>query len=268
MHPHIGAAGSSPLDLIASLQAITANLKSQNGADTATSPFGATPDPTAGAAAATPAACSGSGAPSMTPDLMNALFATQGQTSAASGSPPSLSSQLFSLLDTNGDGSISKSEFDTTLGQNGNTAKADSVFAKLDTNNDGSVSPTELASALQGQNGQVHHHHHHGGGGEASGASGASGAGGASAAGASAGSGAGADDLLGAGNSGQTVNNADGSTTTTLSYADGSQVTMTTPAAGSSGTGAASHNFLERMIQHQAQMLAASTAGQSVAMSV
>jgi hypothetical protein len=87
-------------------------------------------------------------------------------------------------------------------------------------------------------------------------------------AGSQAGAGGGADDLLGAGNTGQTVTNPDGSTTTTLSYADGSQITMTKPAATSAGTGAAANNFLERIIQHQAQLLAASTAGQSVAMSV
>jgi hypothetical protein len=43
---------------------------------------------------------------------------------------------------------------------------------------------------------------------------------------------------------------------------------MTKPAASSAGTGAAANNFLERMIQHQAQLLATQTAGQSVALSV
>jgi len=188
----------------------------------------------------------------MAPGTMDALFAAQSQTSAASGSS-SLASQLFSLLDTNGDGSISKSEFEATLGQNGNTAAADSLFDKLDPNGDGSVDPGELASALQTKGAKGHHHHHH--------------LGGASSAGAAS-TGGGADDLLGAGNTGQTVTNSDGSTTTTLSYADGSQITMTKPAAGSAGTSAAANNFLERIIQHQAQLLASQTAGQSVAMSV
>jgi hypothetical protein len=192
----------------------------------------------------------------MTPGTMDALFAAQSQASAASGSS-SLASQLFSLLDTNGDGSISKSEFGATLGQNGNTAAADSLFAKLDPNGDGSVDPSELASALQPNGAKGHHRHHHLGGGEMGGAGGASSAGGAS-------MGGGADDLLGAGNTGQTVTNSDGSSTTTLSYADGSQITMTKPAASS----AAANNFLERIIQHQAQLLATQTAGQSVAMSV
>ena len=256
MHSHVGAARrGSALDMIASLQALTSGLNSPQGADDDASPFNVTPQ--AGAPASMAGA--GSGAPSMTPGTMDALFAAQSQTSAASGSP-SLASQLFSLLDTNGDGSISKSEFEATLGQNGNTAAADSLFAKLDPNGDGSVDPSELASALQTKG--AHHHHHHGhGGGEVSGASSTDGAN----AGSQAGAGGGADDLLGAGNTGQTVTNSDGSTTTTLSYADGSQITMTRPAAGSAG---AANNFLERIIQHQAQLLASQTAGQSVAMSV
>jgi EF hand domain-containing protein len=257
MHSHVGAARrGSALDMIASLQALTSGLNSPQGAADDASPFNVAPQ----AGASPSMADAGCGAPSMTPGTMNALFAAQSQTSASSG-PSSLASQLFSLLDTNGDGSISKSEFEATLGQNGNTAAADSLFAKLDPNGDGSVDPSELASALQTKG--AHHHHHHGGG-EVSGASSTDGAN----AGSQAGAGGGADDLLGAGNTGQTVTNSDGSTTTTLSYADGSQITMTKPAAGSAGTSAAANNFLERIIQHQAQLLASQTAGQSVAMSV
>jgi hypothetical protein len=257
MSSHVGAVGGgSALDMIASLKALTSRLKSAGGAADDASALDA-----ASSAGASPSmADTGCGAPSMTPGTMDALFAAQSQTSAASGSP-SLASQLFSLLDTNGDGSISKSEFEGTLGQNGNTAAADSLFAKLDPNGDGSVDPSELASALQTKG--AHHHHHHGGG-EVSGASSTDGAN----AGSQAGAGGGADDLLGAGNTGQTVTNSDGSTTTTLSYADGSLITMTKPAAGSAGTSAAANNFLERIIQHQAQLLATQSAGQSVAMSV
>ena len=251
MHSHVGAARrGSALDMIASLQALTSGLNPPQGAADDASPFNVAPQ----AGASPSMADAGCGAPSMAPGTMDALFAAQSQTSAASGSS-SLASQLFSLLDTNGDGSISKSEFEATLGQNGNTAAADSLFDKLDPNGDGSVDPGELASALQPNGAKGHHRHHHMGGGEVSGTGGASSAGGA-------------DDLLGAGNTGQTVTNSDGSTTTTLSYADGSQITMTKPAAGSAGTSAAANNFLERIIQHQAQLLASQTAGQSVAMSV
>ncbi len=259
MHPHIGAGSHGALDLIASLQALTSPLNSPGGTGQGASPFGFAIDPSAGASASAPGAGTGPGASGMTPDTMNALFAAQSQTSAPSGSS-GLMSQLFSLLDTNNDGAISKSEFEATLGQNGQATQADSVFAKLDANADGSVSPSELASALQPK-GMHHRHHHHADGGEVSGA-----LPGAAGAGSQAGTGGGADDLAGAGNTGQTVTNPDGSTTTTLSYADGSQITMTRP--GSTATGAAANNFLERMIQRQAQMLASWTAGQSVAMSV
>ncbi len=65
------------------------------------------------------------------------------------------------------------------------------------------------------------------------------------------------------------MTNADGSSTTTITYADGSQVSMTLPAAGSSGSNPSAweHNIIERMIQHQAQMMAASPAGQGFALS-
>jgi hypothetical protein len=72
-----------------------------------------------------------------------------------------------------------------------------------------------------------------------------------------------------AGDTSQTVTNQDGSSTTTITYADGSQVTMTTPASGGSGSSPSSmaHNFIERLIQHQAQMMATASAGQSLAIS-
>lgn len=73
----------------------------------------------------------------------------------------------------------------------------------------------------------------------------------------------------------QTVTNPDGSTTTTITYADGSTVTMTMAASTSSssdgsanstgsGSGTQSFNPLERLIQLQANMFAAATAGQTL----
>ena len=67
--------------------------------------------------------------------------------------------------------------------------------------------------------------------------------------------------------------NGDGSTTTTLTYADGTKITMTQPAASSSSTTSTgnnaiqSYNFTERLIQRQAQAIAAN-AQQSLSMSV
>jgi hypothetical protein len=209
---------------------------------------------------------------------MSALLMQQGQNTVVNGD--AFSKQLFSLLDTNSDGTISKSEFETAFQQNGNTTQADSIFAKLDANSDGSVDPNELLNALnggqdqsQGMQGMPHHHHHHGGMGGMGGMGDTSASGGASASGSSGSSGSGdpmADALLQADGNSQTVTNSDGSSTTTLTYADGSTVSMTTPAAGSSGSNASANNnfnFIERMIQRQAQLLASANAGQSVAVS-
>ena len=56
---------------------------------------------------------------------------------------------LFSQIDTNGDGQITKSEFENALGAGGtNLAQADDVFNKLDTNGDGTVSLSELSSEI------------------------------------------------------------------------------------------------------------------------
>ena len=88
---------------------------------------------------------------------MAALISLQGQ--SANGVTAQSPSQLFSKLDSDGDGSISKSEFESALGGAGvDTSSADALFAKLDANGDGSISQSELAKAKHG------HHHHQGGG--------------------------------------------------------------------------------------------------------
>jgi Ca2+-binding EF-hand superfamily protein len=103
---------------------------------------------------------------------MSAMLDAQSQTSGSSSGSDTQSSalkDLFSLLDGNGDGGISKSEFESALGAGGtNTANADSVFSQLDKNGDGSVSSDELGSALKSSGGH-HGHHHMGGAGGASG---------------------------------------------------------------------------------------------------
>src|SRR5262249_55149367 len=189
------------------------------------------------------------------PATMTALLSVQGQPGLVNGD--AFSTQLFSLLDGDSDGTISKSEFEATFGQSGNTAQADSIFAQLDADGDGAVSQGELTSALQRGSEAPHHHHghHHDIRGPSDGGSAGMGVGG----------GTGSNDPLTQADTTQTVSNADGSSTTTITYADGSQVSMTTP-AGAADT--AMHNFLERMIQHQAQMLASASAGQSLTTSV
>ena len=59
-----------------------------------------------------------------------------------------------------------KSEFENALGSAGaDKAQADQLFSKIDTNGDGSISTNEIQSAMQKAHGGGHHHHHAGGAG-------------------------------------------------------------------------------------------------------
>jgi hypothetical protein len=189
-----------------------------------------------------------SGSAPIAPDTLSALIAAQGDasTSAASGATSSSAAdplqQLFSQIDANGDGQISKSEFEKALGASGsNVATADSMFDQLDKNGDGSISVDEMKSAPQG--GGHHGHSHRVAGSSGSDGSGAGGSG---------------SDALSDGSTSSTIN-SDGSTTTTVTYADGSTVTTTTAAATTqSGKATSSYNQLEKLISNQANALAAS----------
>jgi EF-hand domain pair len=185
----------------------------------------------------------------ISPDTLCALIATQGQAgSAAAANPGGALQDLFSQIDADGDGKISKSEFDNALGAGGtNLALADDVFNKLDKNGDGSVSLKELSRVLKGAG----HHHHH-----AAGAGGSSGQGGSD-----------GNSLLQALNGASTTSttNGDGSTTTQITYADGSKVTLTTPPNSSSSSSAtSSYNFIEQLIQREAKVLSSSASPISV----
>ena len=184
---------------------------------------------------------SGGGSSQISPQTMSALLDAQSQSSAgsttASKSRSAALKDLFGQIDGNGDGKISKMEFEDALGAGGtNLAQADGVFGKLDKDGDGSVSLKELASALRG--GKGHHHDHaparqrvHGSNSDPF-----------------------AQALQGA--SSTSVTNSDGSVTTSLTYADGSKVTMTSAAAKAHPASAASsYNFIEQMIQRQAQAI-------------
>src|SRR5262245_34151530 len=96
----------------------------------------------------------------ISPETMSALLAAQSQ-SGTTFQPTSREDalkDLFSKIDADGDGKITKDEFENALGAGGtNTAQADDVFGKLDKDGDGSVSLKELASALKG--GKGHHSH-------------------------------------------------------------------------------------------------------------
>jgi len=249
MLPALGAASSAIdqlLGLVSSKQAQPAGSGGQNQSNLFAFQADATTS-TGSTAASTSGGCS-----SISPETMSALLAAQSQVSQGATVAPTSREDalkdLFGKIDADGDGKITKTEFENALGAGGtNIAQADDVFGKLDKNGDGTVSLGEMSSALKGGGGHHHGHHHM-----------ASGAGDSS------------DPLSQAlqGATSTTVTNADGSTTTSLTYADGSKVTMTSPAAAStSSTATSSYNFIEQLIQRQAKAIS-SQASSALSVSV
>jgi hypothetical protein len=161
----LGAAGSM-LDGLQSLfsSKSSSSTTSASPSQDATNPF----DPGAGTqttgTATTGFSAGTSGGVQISPQTMSALLDAQSQsgtTSATPTNPQDSLKDLFSQIDANGDGSVTKSEFENALGAGGtNLAAADDVFGKLDSNSDGSVSLDELKNALQGASGHHGHHHH------------------------------------------------------------------------------------------------------------
>ena len=93
----------------------------------------------------------------LSPATMGALLAAQSQssmgstTSAFAGRPDALKG-LFSKMDADHDGKISKSEFESVVGAGGaNLTQADDVFGKLDQDGSETVSLEEMSSALKGR---------------------------------------------------------------------------------------------------------------------
>jgi EF hand domain-containing protein len=246
----LGAASSA----IDALKALTSS-KSSNPADGAggdtSNVFALTPANATGSNGGGPSPGGGQCA-SISPETMSALLDAQSQSASGSATTAPKSGfdalkDLFAQIDGDGDGKISKSEFEEALGAGGtNLQNADSVFGKLDKDGDGSVSLKELASALRPKG---HHHEQDT---------------------AKTDDGSSSDPFAQAlqGASTTSVTNSDGSVTTSLTYADGSKVTMTSPASGSSSSSAtSSYNFVEQMIQRQAQAIS-SAATSSVSVSV
>jgi len=233
----VGAAAVGALDLLSSLTPDKSNA-AKTGVKQTNSLFdlGTTTSAT-NTATVSPTTPTQSGA--LSPSTLNALLSAQdsdGKTSRADALK-----DLFAQIDTNGDGKITKAEFQDKLGAGGtNVTAADSVFDKMDADGDGSVTLGEMGSALK----KGGHRPHHAGGG--------------------------ADALMQAlqGASSTSTTNSDGSITTTLTYADGSTVTLSQPASATTSTGASTqYNLVERLIQRQADALA-SSAKQSVSVKV
>ena len=151
---------SSALDVLQSLTSSKSSSPQSTGfSHSATNPFDLSASgPAPGSS--TPPPWSGGGS-QISPATMSALLAAQSQSSVGSATTAPIGrsdalKHLFSQLDANGDGQISKSEFETALGAGGsNIAQADDVFGKLDQDGDGTVSLDEMSSALKGGR---HHH--------------------------------------------------------------------------------------------------------------
>ncbi|MCA1467542.1 EF-hand domain-containing protein [Bradyrhizobium sp. IC3195] len=181
--------------------------------------------------------------PQISAETMNALFAAQGQsangTSSTSKGREAALKDLFSQIDVDGDGKITKSEFEDALGAGGtNLAQADDVFSKMDANADGSVNLGEMTKALRGGHGRDHAE--------------------------GAGDGSDSSSQSSRGSTSTTTTNADGSTTTIVTYADGFKMSTTVPgAAGSSNAksgGNSPYDWFGQMMQRQAQATAGSAA--------
>jgi len=250
----LGAA-SSAIDALKALTSSKSSAQTSGVSQDAKSPFDLMSSTSSASVGSGSGSGSGGGGSQISPQTMSALLDAQSQSSTGSTTTASKSrsaalKDLFGQIDGDGDGKITKEEFEEALGAGGtNLKQADSVFGKLDKDGDGSVSLKELASALKGGK----HHHDQ----RAESSSGDS-------------DGSDSDPLSQAlqGASSTSVTNSDGSVTTSLTYADGSKVTMTSAAGKSSSTSAASsYNFIEQMIQRQAQAIS-SAATSSLSVSV
>ncbi|KRR02624.1 calcium sensor EFh [Bradyrhizobium valentinum] len=234
----LGAA-SSAIDALKALASSKSSAPSTGVSQNAASPF-AFMSSNASAAVGSGTGSGGSGGSPISPETMSALLDAQSQSSAgstsASKSRHAALKDLFGQIDGDGDGKISKAEFEEALGAGGtNLAQADSVFGKLDQDGDGSVSIKELASALRPEK----EHQRRPDEANDSDASNFD-----------------PRSQMRQGAMTTTVSNSDGSVTTSLTYADGSKVTMTSAASGSSSRSAtSSYNFIEQMIQRQAQAI-------------
>lgn len=100
----------------------------------------------------------------LSPATFSAALSAQSTASTTSSDKTAAFQKLFSDLDTDGSGGISKAEFEQQLGAGGtNVANADKVFGKLDKDGDGSISLDELTSALSATKHKRAHKHGQGG---------------------------------------------------------------------------------------------------------
>ncbi|MDB5037172.1 MAG: Calcium sensor EFh [Bacteriovoracaceae bacterium] len=93
---------------------------------------------------------------------MSSISATSFLSSYQVGSQRPSPQDRFKQLDTSGDGSVSKAEFDARATDSASKTKLDSIFDKLDTNKDGKVDSSEFTAGMkqmQALRGKGGHHH-------------------------------------------------------------------------------------------------------------
>jgi hypothetical protein len=187
-------------------------------------------------------------------DPLSALLATIGKATGTSSS--SASSSTDSAAATSGSSSpqFGPQTLQTLFDMQANSSTSQSPPSQL--GGDGTADATDPTSSQQAQPGESQHaHHHHHVGGRQS-----------------------ASDMFASAESAtsQTKANSNGSSTTTITYADGSSVALNTapPSASSSssasvtsssgGASIAGNNYLEQLIQMQAQLVAPAASQNSV----
>ena len=138
--PSIADLANEFTSLLANFAATQSNAVTSS-AQTASGP--STTTPSSGSSATTPSAGGQTG--NLAPGVAAFLFVSQTTTSPA----PAQSSQppLFASTDTDGNGLISQQEFVDKFGANGNQSAASQLFNVLDKNGDSQIDGTELASS-------------------------------------------------------------------------------------------------------------------------
>ncbi len=153
---------STALDVLQSLTSSKSSSPQSTGfGQSSTNPFDFSGSGGPAPGSSTPPPWSGAGS-QISPSTMSALLAAQSQSSSGSATTAPIGrsealKHLFSQLDANRDGQISKSEFENALGAGGtNLTQADDVFGKLDQDGSETVSLEEMSAALTGRG---RHHH-------------------------------------------------------------------------------------------------------------
>lgn len=143
------AAAGAALDLLASLTPAKSGA-GKAGVKQPGSIFGLT-GPSATTQSSTPSASAAPGS-TLAPSTFNALLSAQDASQSGSSAPSDPLKSLFTQIDGNTDGKITRAEFQDKLGAGGTNAQAaDNVFAKMDTDGDGAISFNEMAAKLRGR---------------------------------------------------------------------------------------------------------------------